>query len=96
LQAKLEETEQKIKQMQQEQGTESNLILTPEQSREMEKFRDIRVATRKELRAVQHELKKNIEQLGTVLRVINIGFIPLLIIIIAIGTGIYRVNRRQT
>jgi ABC-type uncharacterized transport system involved in gliding motility auxiliary subunit len=95
LQAKLEETEQKIRQMQQEQGTESNLILTPEQSREMEKFRDIRVATRKELRAVQHELKKNIEQLGTVLRVINIGLIPLLIIIIAIGTGIYRVNRHQ-
>ena len=96
LQAKLEETEKKIRQLQQEQGNDSNLILTPEQNREMEKFRDIRVATRKELRGVQHELKKNIEQLGTILRVINIGLIPLLIILIAIGTGIYRVNRRRT
>ena len=96
LRAKLEETEKKIQQLQQEQGNDSNLILTPEQNREMEKFRDIRVATRKELRSVQHELKKNIEQLGTTLRVINIGLIPLLIILIAIGTGIYRVNRRRT
>ena len=96
LQTKLEETEKKIRQLQQEQGNDSNLILTPEQNREMEKFRDIRVATRKELRGVQHELKKNIEQLGTILRVINIALIPLLIILIAIGTGIYRVNRRRT
>ena len=95
LQAKLEETEKKIRELQQKQGNDNNLILTPEQNKEMEKFRDIRVATRKELRSVQHELKKNIERLGTELRIINIGLIPLLIIIIAIGTGIYRINRRR-
>ena len=96
LQDKLKETEQKIMQLMQEQGNESNLILTPEQNREMEKFREVRIETRKQLREVQHELKKNIENLGTVLRVINIGLIPLLIIIIAIATGIYRVNRRKS
>ena len=96
LQDKLQETEQKIMQLMQEQGNESNLILTPEQNKEIEKFREIRVSTRKQLREVQHELKKNIENLGTVLRIINIGLIPLLIIIIALGTGIYRVNRRKS
>ena len=95
LQAQLQEAEQKIKQMQQEQGNDTNIILTPEQSAEMEKLRQIRIDTRKELRAVQHELKKNIEYLGTKLRVINIGLIPLLIILIALGTGIYRINRRK-
>lgn len=95
LQARLEETEQKIRQFLQNQTDETNQILTPEQNREMEKFRQIRVETRKQLRAVQHELKKNIENLGTWLRVINIGLIPLLVIIIAIITGIYRINRRK-
>ncbi|MEE9118927.1 MAG: ABC transporter, partial [Calditrichia bacterium] len=94
LQEKLKEAEQKIRQLQQEQGNDSSMILTPEQSEEIEKFQQIRLDTRKELRAVQHELKKNIERLGTKLRIINIGLIPLLIILIAIGTGIYRVNRR--
>lgn len=98
LQAQLQEAEQKIKQLQQEQGrdhgSDINLILTPEQSAEMEKLRQIRIDTRKELRSVQHELKKNIDNLGTQLRIINIGLIPLLIILIALGTGIYRINRR--
>lgn len=95
LRAKLEETEQKISQFLQNQSDETSQILTPEQNREMEKYRQIRVETRKQLRAVQHELKKNIENLGTWLRVINIGLIPLLVIIIAIITGIYRINRRK-
>ena len=95
LQAQLKEAEQKIKQLQQEQGNDSNIILTPEQSAEIEKLRQIRINTRKELRSVQHELKKNIENLGTKLRVINIGLIPLLIILIAIGTGIYRIRQRK-
>lgn len=94
LQSKLEQTEKKIREFLQ-QGEGSNQILTPEQNKEMEKYRQIRVETRKELRSVQHELKKNIEQLGTWLRVINIGLIPLLVIIIAIITGIYRINRRK-
>ena len=95
LQAKLQETEEKIKKLQQEQGNNTAMILTPEQNQEMEKFRKVRIDTRKELRAVQHELKKNIEDLGTRLRLINIVLVPLLIIFISIGTGIYRVNRHK-
>jgi len=94
LTAKLQQTEQKMMQLQQEQGGEGNLILTPEQSKEIEKFRQIQLDTRKELRAVQHELKKNIENLGTKLRIINIGLIPILIIFISLATGIYRINRK--
>ncbi|HSR62422.1 MAG TPA: ABC transporter, partial [Gammaproteobacteria bacterium] len=94
LQAKLQETEEKIKRLQQEQGNDTTMILTPEQNAEMEKFRNIRLETRKELRSVQHELRKDIEALGTRLKLINIGLIPALIILIALGTGVYRVNRR--
>ena len=94
LQASLEETEKKIRQLQQEQGGEKSYLLNNELSAEIEKFRSERLATRKELRNVQHELKKNIEKLGAQLRFINIGLIPLLITLMALFIGIYRANRR--
>jgi ABC-type uncharacterized transport system involved in gliding motility auxiliary subunit len=96
--ATLQETEQKIRTLQQTQGedtTESVMLLTPEQSAEIEKFQTLRIDTRKQLRAVQHELKKNIESLGAKLRFFNIAFLPLIIILISIGTGVYRVTRRN-
>jgi len=93
LQAKLEETEQKIKALQTE-GGEGGLILTPEQAAEIEVFRQEQIKTRKELRAVQHELQKNIERLGTQLKFINIGFMPILIAAFAIGAGAWRSRRR--
>jgi len=96
--ATLQETEQKIRTLQQTQGedaAESAMLLTPEQSAEIEKFQTLRIDTRKQLRAVQHELKKNIESLGARLRFLNIAFLPLIIILISIGTGVYRVTRRN-
>ena len=93
LQTRLEETEQKIAQLQQE-GGEGALLLTEEQAAEIEKFRLEQVRTRKELRAVQHELQKNIERLGTQLKFINIGLIPLIIALLALAAGIHRARRR--
>lgn len=94
LQAKLQETEQKIAALQKE-GTGGELLLSPEQAAEIEKFRKEQINTRKELRAVQHELQKNIENLGTRLKFINIGLIPLLIGLTAIFAGVYRSRQRQ-
>ena len=93
LQTRLEETEQKIAQLQQE-GGESALLLTEEQAAEIEKFRLEQIRTRKELRAVQHELQKNIERLGTQLKFINIGLIPLIIALLALIAGIQRTRRK--
>ena len=93
LQARLEETEQKIAQLQQE-GGESALLLTEEQAAEIEQFRLEQVRTRKELRAVQHELQKNIERLGTQLKFINIGLVPLIIALLALVAGIQRSRRK--
>ena len=89
LQSRLEETEQRIVVLQEKTGG-SGLILSPEQTREIEKFREEQVRTRKELRTVQHELQRNIEKLGTQLKFFNIGLVPLLIMLIAIATSIFR------
>ena len=92
LQLRLEETERRIAELQ--QNSEGNeLILSSEQTAEIDKFREEMIATRKELRAVQHELQKNIEGLGTWLKFINIGLMPLLIMFFAIST--WYVSSRQ-
>ena len=93
LQSRLEETEQKIAQLQQE-GGEGTLLLTDEQAGEIEKFRLEQIKTRKELRAVQHELQKNIERLGTQLKFINIGLIPLIIALLSLVAGMRRARLR--
>ena len=93
LQTRLEETEQKIAQLQQE-GGEGALLLTQEQAAEIEKFRLEQIRTRKELRAVQHELQKNIERLGTLLKFINIGLIPVLIALLALFASIHQARRK--
>ncbi len=90
LQAKLEETEAKITDLQRQKDKGSALLLSPEQKREIESFRQEQVKTRKELRAVQHDLRKNIERLGDQLRFINIGLVPLLIGLFGIGVGLAR------
>lgn len=93
LQNKLKETEQKIAELQ-KQGTGGNVILSPEQQSEIERFRQDQITTRKELRAVQHNLQKDIEHLGSVLKFINIGLAPLLIALLAMVAGLYRQRKR--
>lgn len=95
LEAKLAETEKKIAELQQEK-TGSELLLSDAQREEIEKFRLEQLNTRKELRAVQHELQKNIEQLGTLLKFINIGLAPLLIVLVALTFGMMRTRRKST
>lgn len=94
LQARLQETEQKILALQSstEQVT-GEFLLSPEQRREIDAFRQEQINTRKQLRAVQHDLQKNIEQLGARLKFVNIGLIPILIGLFALAMGLYRLSR---
>jgi ABC-type uncharacterized transport system involved in gliding motility auxiliary subunit len=77
--AKLQETDQKIRELQTQKQEGNKLMLSIEQQQEIERFRDEKIKTRKELRNVQHELHKNIAHLETKMKFINIGLIPLLI-----------------
>jgi ABC-type uncharacterized transport system involved in gliding motility auxiliary subunit len=77
--AKLQETDQKIRELQGKKQDDNQLTLSIEQQQEIERFRDEKIKTRKELRNVQHELHKNIASLETKMKFVNIGLIPLLI-----------------
>lgn len=91
--AKLQETDQKIRALQSKKPEDNKLMLSIEQQREVEGFRNEKIKTRKELRNVQHELHKNIARLETKMKFINIGLIPLLIGIG--GITISFLNRRR-
>ncbi len=93
LKARLEQTEKKLKELQGSAGTGANLVLSPEQEKLVENFMSERVAIRKQLREVQHQLSKDIESLGSVLKFINIALTPILLTLILVF--IARIYRRK-
>jgi ABC-type uncharacterized transport system involved in gliding motility auxiliary subunit len=100
LQARLQETESRLSELQRQrpEGEEAGgggVILSPEQQAELERFRKEMVDTRKELRAVQANMRKDIEALGTKLKWANIGLVPAAVTLAAISMGVYRAGRRS-
>ncbi len=94
LEAELDETEQRLTDLQSARNDSNSLMLTPEQQQEVDRFIDQRSRIRKELRAVRRNLDRDIERLGTTLKVINIGLVPLLITIFGI-VMLFLKRRRQ-
>ena len=91
--ARLQETDQKIRNMQNQKQKGNEFMLNIKQQQEVANFRAEKIKIRKELRNVQHELQKNIASLETQMKFINIGLMPLLIGIGGITLGI--LNRRR-
>ena len=100
LQAQREETEKKIAELQRPgqaaaaQG--GQVTLSPAQQEEIEKFKGELLKIRRDLRGVQLDLRKDIERLKTRLWFFDIALIPLLVTVIAIGLGIWRMRRRRS
>jgi len=97
LQQHLTETQQRLHEL--EQGGEAQqgqVGLTPEQQKEVENFRKDLIDTRTQLRDVQHNLRKDIDALGSRLALINIALVPLLISVFALVlSGLRRRKRAQ-
>lgn len=78
LQQQLEETEQQLALLEQQRDKDT-LTLSPAQELALDNFQQEKLRIRKALRDVQHELDKDIEQLGSSLKIINIAIMPLLL-----------------
>ena len=96
LEAELDETEQRLNDLQSARNDSNSLLLTAEQQAEVDRFVEQRTRIRKELRAVRRNLDQDIERLGTTLKVINIGLVPLLITVFALGVVVLGRRRRST
>lgn len=84
LKQKLWETEQKLNELQRRKGSQNQLILSAEQEQEIQEFQNEKLDVRKKLREVRRNLDKDIKDLGSWLKFINIGLIPLLIAVFGI------------
>ncbi len=93
LQQELTETEQTLNALQTGRQDSNTLIITAEQGAELERFQAERLRIRKELRQVRRNLDKDIEALGTMLRVVNIGLMP--VVVAAIGLSLFLIRQRQ-
>jgi ABC-type uncharacterized transport system involved in gliding motility auxiliary subunit len=99
LMRQLEETEKKLLTLQggprPGEGADAPKTLTEEQKAEVRKFTDELLVTRKALRQVRHDLRKDIDSLRNRLSFLNIALVPFLVTIAAAGLGAARVRRRK-
>lgn len=94
LQAELSDTEARLEELQSARADDATaLFLSAEQQAELDRFIDRRTEIRQELRAVQRNLDRDIESLGTRLKVINIGLVPLLVALAGVGILLWRRKR---
>jgi ABC-type uncharacterized transport system involved in gliding motility auxiliary subunit len=91
----LQTTEQELQKLQAAKGADKQFVLSPEQQKKLDEFRAQYLETNKKLRAVRLNLNKDIETLGTKLKFINIGAIPVLVSLGALGLGAIRSARRR-
>jgi ABC-type uncharacterized transport system involved in gliding motility auxiliary subunit len=104
LQARISATEAQLRELegQAAQPTEPGApavprpdVFTPEQQETINRFRQELVETRGALRAVQANLRRDVENLGTVLTLLNIALVPILISLAAIVLAVLRRRRRM-
>ncbi len=79
LQQQLEQTEQRLRELQQGQDPSQLTELSAEQEQAIQGFLDEKLAIRKQLRDVRYELNADIERLGNLLKIINIALVPALL-----------------
>ncbi len=91
---KLDIAKKKIEEIQATRDQSSSMLFTPEQEQAIKQYRQERIDTRKELRVVRHQLDKDIENLGVLLKWITITVVPALVAIFGIIVALIRSNRR--
>lgn len=94
---KLRETEKKLSELQSQGQDQSGgrAIVSKAQQEAIDQFRADILATRKELRDVQQNLRHDIQTLESWIRFANIGLIPILVALAAVFVGLARMRRRR-
>jgi ABC-type uncharacterized transport system involved in gliding motility auxiliary subunit len=90
---KLKDLQGKLQGLGMKSQAKGKVILTSAQQKAFEKFRAEMLDVRKQLRGVQLALRRDIEQLDTKLKIINIWSMPILIAVVAIILAIIRRRR---
>jgi ABC-type uncharacterized transport system involved in gliding motility auxiliary subunit len=78
-----------------DEGPTGTPVLSAEQQKQIDQFRQDLIQARQGLRQVQANLRRDVENLGTALAVFNIALVPVLVSAAAIGLAVLR-NRRRS
>ena len=92
LQEELAETERRLTELQAARGEDDLLVLSAEQQEAIDRFVQRKLEIRQELRQVQHDLRSDIERLGTRLKLVNIGLVPAVVMVAAL---VFALRRRR-
>lgn len=87
---KLRRTQHRLAELERAKSENQRYIITPEQKREIEKFRREKFETMEKLKQVRRNLRRDIERLGLELKFINLAAAPLVVT----GYGLLRAWRR--
>ncbi|MGY9054388.1 MAG: GldG family protein [Alphaproteobacteria bacterium] len=93
----LNDTEERLQKLQTDAraGGDTGVVLSQEQKTEIDKFRTETVRVRRELRDVQAQLRQDVEKVTGRVKAINIGAVPVLVAIFALGLALVRRNARR-
>jgi ABC-type uncharacterized transport system involved in gliding motility auxiliary subunit len=94
LEAKLADTEAQLSDLQRSRGGKP-VTLTPEQEAALEAFVQEKRRIRAELREVRYQLDRDIQALGTRLKLANIGLMPLVVAGFGVAVAAARLRRRR-
>ncbi|MEP2828370.1 Gldg family protein [Parvibaculum sp.] len=97
LERKIDNAEKKLTELQTGGANENAASGGPseQESVAIRQFRAELLESRKKLRDVQGDLRRDVERLGANLRFINIALVPLLLAVLALGAAFYRYRRRK-
>jgi hypothetical protein len=85
----LKDTEQKLSQLP-KAAEGANDVLTPDQVKAIDGFRQQMLSIRSELRDVQFALRRDVDNLKNWVTAFNVGIVPVTVGIIALGFGLRR------
>ena len=89
---KVEETNEKLKTLEEQKDASQKFVVSEEQEQEIQKFREEKHKINKKLKEVRRNLRSDIEQLGRYIKFINIFLMPIIVSILGI---IYAVAKRN-
>jgi ABC-type uncharacterized transport system involved in gliding motility auxiliary subunit len=92
---KMEETNRKLQELQKYKDESQELILSPEQEKEIARFEEQKRRINVELKEVRKKLRQDIDRLGLVIEAVNIFLMPLLVALAGLGFALYRQMRMK-
>jgi ABC-type uncharacterized transport system involved in gliding motility auxiliary subunit len=95
LEQQLQQTEENLTKLQSAQPAGSEALLSSDQAREIERFQEQKLRIRKELRAVKSGLERDIKNLGSWVKFVNIILVPGVFALFAVGIAMWRKRRRN-